>query len=191
MPHTPDDTARSFGDDPSNHATRPLAEVEQAFRQLELRFTEMAKFVDAAEAIRRTFHQVGQRLVDLTCKAGLDTTHGKSAQEVAVALVTDLADLAAMSVKGAGQLHRDLDQVRDAVDGLGPVLQGLLGALAETSRVVSALDARTRGTSVQPPSVIVDTRAFDRAAGATARSTDDPRRVPGGSVAARGTRFNN
>lgn len=187
----PDNTARSLGDDLSNPATRPLAEVEQAFRQMELRFTEMAKFVDAAEGIRRTFHQVGQRLVDLTCKAGLDTTHGKSAQEVAVALVTDLADLAAMSVKGSGQLHRALDQARDAVDGLAPVLQSLLGALAETARVVSDLDARTRGTSVQPPSVIVDTRTFDRAASAATRATDDPRRVPGGSVGARGTRFNN
>lgn len=191
MSRTPDDAARSLDDDLSDHATRFLVEVQQAFRVMEQRLGDMKRFVEVAEGVRRVFQDVGQRLVDVTCKTGLETTHGKSAQELAVALVTDLADLATMAVKGSGQLHRELDNARASVAGLGPVLEDLLGALEETSRVVAALGARTRATPVRPPSVIIDTRTSARAGGAGTRSTDDARRAGEGSVATRGTRFNN
>src|ERR1041385_1216888 len=81
-------------------ASRDAADAQAAIDSLELFLEGSARLVTAAEKVSGIFAAVASRIGDATFKATFAATEGKAPREIAVALVTELSELASTSLKG-------------------------------------------------------------------------------------------
>lgn len=196
MSQRTDGSARSLDENLLDQTARRIAQVKEAVGEIQRRIAHAADLVAAAEPIRKTFAGVAERLSDVTCKTAIETTQGKSPNEVAVSLVTELATVAAECVRGAGDLQRGPVVAADEVVGALTTLRAMARTVEEISLAVAMLSARMRTTSVRVPSVTVETRmTVGRLTGAASAALENERRRADQEAltrtAPRGPRFNN
>ena len=135
-------------------ASREAADVQAAIDSLELLIDGSMRLVSAAEKVSGIFANVAARIGDATFKATFAATEGKPPRDIAVALVTELSELATTSLKGSNELRRELREVKfQAISGL-PSLHQARRAVQSLSRVLKTLASRPNRTTVQPPMVI-------------------------------------
>jgi len=161
-------------------ASRDAADVQAAIDTLELFVEGGTRLLSAADRVSGVFATVASRVGDATFKATFAATDGKPPREIAVALVTELSQLASMSLKGSNELRRELRDVTLSVAGALPSLRQARSAMQSLSGILEALASRPNRTAVQPP-VVIELRSVAKSLSAdggrdTSRQGDDPGR---------------
>lgn len=196
MSQTTDGSARSLDESLLDQTNRRIAEVKEALGAIQRRIEHAAELVEAIQSVGKLFATVAERLSDVTCRTALETTQGKSPHDVAVALVAELANIAADCVRGTHALQRGPVLAHDELVATLPALQAVARTADEMSRTVAMLSARMRTTRVRIPSVVVETRmSVGRSTGAASAALETERRRADREAltraAPRGPRFNN
>jgi len=135
-------------------ASRDAADVQAALDSLGLFIEGSTRLVSAVEKVSGIFATVASRVGDATFSATFAATEGKPPREIAVALVTELSELASMSLKGANELRRELREVTFETTSALPSLRQARRAMQSLSGIIKTLSSRPNRTSVQPPVVI-------------------------------------
>jgi ethanolamine utilization microcompartment shell protein EutL len=161
-------------------ASRNAADVQGAIESLELFIEGGTRLVSAAEKVSGIFATVASRVGDATFKATFAATEGQPPREIAVALVTELSQLASMSLKASNELRRELRDVTSSVTSALPSLRQARRAVESLSGVLKTLASQPNRTSVQPP-VVIELRTVAKSLSADggrdgSRQLDDPGR---------------
>ena len=135
-------------------ASRDAADVQAALDSIELFVEGSTRLVSAAGKVVGVFATVANRVGDATFSATFAATEGKAPRDIAVALVTELSELASMSLKGANELRRELRDVTFETTTALPSLRHARRAIQSLSSILKTLASRPNRTSVQPPVVI-------------------------------------
>ncbi|HEY8925194.1 MAG TPA: hypothetical protein VIU64_12490 [Polyangia bacterium] len=174
-------------------ASRDAADVQAAIDSLEVFIESGARLAEAAEKVSDIFATVASRIGDATFKATFAATEGKPPRDIAVAIVTELSELATMSLKGSNELRRELREVKINATGVLPSLRQARRAVQSLSGIIRTLAARPNRTSVQPP-VVIELRTVAKALSAD-RTRDGSQADDAGReatvLAARARRFPN
>jgi len=142
-------------------ASRDAADVQAAIDSLEVFVEGGARLALAAEKVSEIFATVANRIGDATFKATFAATEGKAPRDIAVAIVTELSELATTSLKGANELRRELRDVKMSASSVLPSLRQARRAIQSLSGVLKTLATRPNRTSVQPP-VVIELRTVAR-----------------------------
>jgi hypothetical protein len=135
-------------------ASRDAADVQAALDSLEVFVESGARLAAAAEKVSGIFATVANRIGDATFKATFAATEGKPPRDIAVAIVTELSELATMSLKGSNELRRELREVKMSATSALPSLRQARRAVQSLSGILKTLASRPNRTAVQPPVVI-------------------------------------
>ena len=135
-------------------ASRDAADVQAALDSLEVFVESGARLASAAEKVSGLFATVANRIGDATFKATFAATEGKPPRDIAVAIVTELSELATMSLKGSNELRRELREVKMNATSALPSLRQARRAVQSLAGILKALTSRPNRTAVQPPVVI-------------------------------------
>ena len=199
MQNAPDESETKMADgerDGLGLALGQVAEVQAAIDSLELFLEGSTKLVSAAEQVSGIFGNVASRVGDATFRATFAATEGKAPREIALGLVTELSELASMSLKGANQLRRELREVTSKATAALPALLQARRAMLSLSGILKTLAAAPNRASVPPP-IVIEVRAAPgalRAAGSrndSGMKRDDPFRETTAWAWPRARRFPN